>query len=186
MSEPTYMTIRLPLKIGPMERGDLWEDPLSDLIEPDEIAEVSGGGTMMSPDGGIEYCDLEIELTDLSDDRLDKIQAAMIKLGAPKDTKFVNDDDEVLRTFGNVCVVGIGLDGGGLPDSAYESFDPDTFNQDILATLGDGHSYGGSHAGKRYTYFYYHGPDGDAIEAALRAFAADRPICQGAKYEKLA
>lgn len=186
MSEPTYMTIRLPLKIGPLERGDLWEDPLSDLIEPDEIAEVSGGGTMMSEDGGIEYCDLEIELADLSDDRLDRIQAAMIEVGAPKGTKFVDDDGAIIREFGTVCVVGIGLDGGGLPDSAYEGFDPDKFNEDILAALGDGHSYGGSHAGKRYTYFYYHGPDGSAIETKLRAFAADKPICQGAKYDHLA
>ena len=186
MSDLSFMTVRLPLKIGPHERGDMWEDPLADLIEPEEIAEVTGGGTMLADDGGIEFCELEIELADLSKDRLDKIQAAMLTINAPKNTKFIDADGKVLRTFGTTAVVGIGLDGAGLPDSAYEGFSPDAFNNDVLAALGDGHSYGGSYAGKRYTYFYYHGPNGDVIRQTLEQFASDQPICQGAKFEQLA
>ncbi|WP_411892013.1 hypothetical protein [Yoonia sp. SDW83-1] len=185
MTDTVFLTIRLPLKIGPLDRGELWEDPLDEILEAEELGEVSGGGTMMDPDGGILFCDLELELADLSDDRLDKLQDAMIRLGAPRKTQFLNDDGESLREFGTVEVVGIGLDGTGLPDSAYEDFDPDNFNDEILAALGDGHSYGGSEAGERYTFFYYHGADGKQIEEKLRTFAATKPIGEGAQFVHL-
>ena len=140
---------------------------------------------MMDAYGGIQFCEMELELADLSDDRLDKLQDAMIRLGAPRKTQFLNDDGEILREFGTVEVVGIGLDGTGLPDSAYEDFDPDDFNAEILAALGDGYSYGGSEAGERYTFFYYHGADGQLMEQQLRAFAATKPIGEGAQFVHL-
>lgn len=186
MADPVYVSVRLPLKIGPIERDEFWEDPLSDKLQDGTIGEVTGGGTMMAADGGIDYCDLEIEMADLSDDRLDKLQSLISELGAPKGTAFVDDDGETLRTFGDISVVGIGLDGSGLPDSAYEGFDPDEFNDTIVAALGDGHSYGGSYAGARYTYFYYHGRDAKFIEDTLRKVAQTVPIGQGAQFQHIA
>ena len=110
----------------------------------------------------------------------------MEAIGAPKGTKIVNDDGDTLRTFGTVSVVGIGLDGTGLPDTAYEGFDADDFSDGIVAALGDGYSYGGSHAGARYTFFYYHGPDADRMKDQMRKIAAERPIGQGAQIEQIA
>ncbi len=186
MTEPVFLTIRLPLKIGPMERYEFWEEPLTDVLESDDLGEISGGGTMMAEEGSIQYSDIELELPDLADDRLAKIEAAMLKLGAPKKTLMLADDATTLKEFGIISVVGIGLDGTGLPDSAYEDFDPDTFSDDIVATLGDGYTYGGSDAGERYTFFYYHGADGAYIEDTLKIIAARLPIGQGAQFVHLA
>jgi hypothetical protein len=186
MSEPHYISVRLPLKIGPMDRGEMWEDPLMARLDSDPLGEVTGGGTMMDPDGGIAYCDLEVALPDLTDKRLDELQAHLDALGAPKGTEFITDDGNSLRSFGKVSAVGIGLDGSGLPDEAYEGFDPDTFNDQILSALGDGYSYGGSHAGERYTYFYYHGADAGYIYKTLRAIAEAQPIGQGAQFDQVA
>lgn len=186
MTTSQFLTIRLPLQIGPLERGEFWEDPLADLLDKQKIGEVTGGGTMLAPEGGISYVDLEIALPDLDAARLDQLQEAMIGLGAPKNTQLVDDDGNTLCTFGTVSVVGIGLDGTDLPDSAYEGFDADEFSDEIVAALGDGYSYGGSHAGHRYTFFYYHGPDAAHIETRLRAIAADKPIGQGAQITRIA
>ncbi len=186
MSEPHYISVRLPLKIGPMDRGEMWEDPLMARLDSDPMGEVTGGGTMMAADGGIAYCDLEVALPDLTDKRLDELQAHLDALGAPKGTEFITDDGISLRKFGTVSVVGIGLDGSGLPDEAYEGFDPDIFNDQILSALGDGYSYGGSHAGHRYTYFYYHGPDAAHIDKTLRSIADAQPIGTGAQFDQVA
>ncbi|MEO0932124.1 MAG: hypothetical protein AAFY14_16010 [Pseudomonadota bacterium] len=186
MAEPIYLSVRLPLKIGPLERGEYWEDPLSEILEAEGIGEVTGGGTMMDPEGGILYCDLEVAMPDHSDAQLDKLQDAMMRLHAPRKTSFVDDDGATLREFGETSVVGIGLNGADLPDAAYEGFDPDLFNDEIVAALGEGYSYGGSHAGERYTYFYYHGSDPDHIKAQLTTIAASKPIGEGAKIEQLA
>lgn len=186
MAEPAYVTVTLPLKIGPIERGEFWEDPLTEKLEAEKIGAVTGGGTMMSQDGGIEFVDLEIELEKVDDAKLDALVGAMEAIGAPKGTKIVNDDGETLRTFGSVSVVGIGLDGTGLPDSAYEGFDADEFSDEIVAQLGDGYSYGGSHAGARYTFFYYHGADADRMKEGLSKIAAEKPIGQGAQIEQIA
>ncbi|MFQ6548523.1 hypothetical protein AADZ90_011235 [Aestuariibius sp. 2305UL40-4] len=186
MAEPAYVTLTLPLKIGPIERGDFWEDPLSEKLEEQGIGAVTGGGTMMSQDGGIEFVDLEVELEAIDDGKLDALVAAMVAIGAPKGTKIVNDDGETLRTLGSISVVGIGLDGTGLPDSAYEGFDADAFSDEIVAQLGEGYSYGGSHAGARYTFFYYHGADAERIKEGLGKIAAEKPIGQGAKIEQIA
>ncbi len=186
MSDPNYLTIRLPLQIGPIERGEFWEDPLADILENKGIGEVTGGGTMLGDEGGIAYIDLEIAVPDMDASRLDQLQDAMIAIGAPKNTQILDDHGNTLRTFGTVSVVGIGLDGTGLPDSAYEGFDADEFSDEIVAALGDGYSYGGSHAGERYTFFYYHGPDSAHIETQLKTIADAKPIGQGAKIEHIA
>ena len=186
MSDPVFLTIRLPLKIGPIERYEFWEEPLTEKLEAAGEGEVSGGGTMMDEAGDIQFSDLELALPDLSEARLDALQNAMTTIGAPKKTQFLNDDGETLREFGAVCVVGVGLDGSELPDSAYEDFDPDEFSDEIVAALGEGYSYGGSNMGDRYTFFYYHGADGAVIEAKLRAIAATKPIGEGALFEHLA
>ena len=186
MADPLYLTIRLPLRIGPMERSDFWEDPIDQYLEATNIGEVSGGGTMMSKDGEIEFCDIEIAMQDLSAATLEGLQKVVHDLGAPKGTKFLNDKDEVLADFGEVRVVGIGLDGTSLPDSAYEGFDPEGFCDEIVAALGEGYAYGGSNAGAQYTFFYFHGSDNGHIEKTLRAVTSDKPICEGAQFIHIA
>ena len=46
----------------PIDRGEIYEDPLDELLKAENIGEVSGGGTMQKKSGEIEYCDIEIEL----------------------------------------------------------------------------------------------------------------------------
>ncbi len=186
MSEK-FLIIRLPLKIGPMDRGDYWEDPLAEKAEAASIAELSGGGTMMDDDGAILFSEVELVVPDLSDERLNQIEQILVDLGAPKGTEFYSGDSETaLRSFGTTEVVGIGLDGSDLPDEVYEGFDVEDFVSAAEAALGDGVTFGGSTMGERYTFFYFHGPSADTIQEGLERFAKTQPICQGCQYERLA
>jgi hypothetical protein len=77
-----YVTINAPL--GPMDRGERFEDPLYDLLEGKVRGfEVTGGGTSVSKTG-VSNCDIDMAFEESADDVLPAIIAALEKLGAPK------------------------------------------------------------------------------------------------------
>ena len=51
--------------VGPMERGTKYEDPLDRDLEAQGLGMVTGGGTQMAKDGGIEWVGIDIDLADL-------------------------------------------------------------------------------------------------------------------------
>ena len=54
----------------PIDRGDYYEDPLTDTLQAKGLGEVTGGGTQLSEEPcGIEFCDLEISVHAADDGR---------------------------------------------------------------------------------------------------------------------
>ncbi len=45
--QPIHATAQLNLRMQPLDRGELFEDPLMEELESQELGEVTGGGTMM-------------------------------------------------------------------------------------------------------------------------------------------
>jgi hypothetical protein len=68
--------------VGPMERGDKYEDPLDCDLEAQGLGMVTGGGTQMGKDGGIEWIGLDLDLTDL-DRGIEFTRRRLRELGAP-------------------------------------------------------------------------------------------------------
>ena len=90
-AEEHFIYVRLPLAIGPLERGDIFEDPLDEVLHSAGIGAVTGGGTALSeagPDGTrhIEYCGLDVDVSNL-DAALAVLRAELPKLGAPDGTQ---------------------------------------------------------------------------------------------------
>ena len=51
------ITARLNAKVQPIDRGDYYEDPLTDTLQAKGLGEVTGGGTQLSEEPcGIEFC----------------------------------------------------------------------------------------------------------------------------------
>ena len=67
MSEKPIVIARLNARLQPLDRGSLYEDPLDAALQEAGIGRVTGGGTLMSEEGEIELCDIEVELADLSE-----------------------------------------------------------------------------------------------------------------------
>ena len=68
--------------VGPMERGDKYEDPLDRDLEAQGLGMVTGGGTQMAKGGGIEWVGIDIYLADL-DRGLELTRQRLRELGAP-------------------------------------------------------------------------------------------------------
>ena len=68
--------------IGPMDRGDKYEDPLQEQLQEAGLGEVTGGGTQLGEGRSIEFCGVDISLNDL-ETGLPFVADALAKLGAP-------------------------------------------------------------------------------------------------------
>ena len=58
-----FYTLQLNAKLQPFDRHDL-EDIIDEFLSKEDLGETSGGGTLMSKEGEIEYCDIEISLNE--------------------------------------------------------------------------------------------------------------------------
>ncbi len=109
-----YVTINAPL--GPIDRGERFEDPLSDLLDGKIRGfEVTGGGTSVSK-SGLSNCDIDMTFDESADEVLPAIIAALEKLGAPKGSVArIGGKDKTVK-FGvaeGVAVHLPGLEGSG-------------------------------------------------------------------------
>lgn len=69
-SESELIFIHLPEPLGPMDRGDKYEDPIIEELERLGLGEVTGGGTGMGEERAdgrreIESCGIDVETSDL-------------------------------------------------------------------------------------------------------------------------
>ena len=80
-----YLYVEIPDSVGPIERGEKYEDPIEDVLSENSLGEVTGGGTMLATDKSIKYVGLDVTVYDL-DKSLPIIAAELRKIGAPKGT----------------------------------------------------------------------------------------------------
>ncbi|RXK55274.1 hypothetical protein ESB00_05085 [Oleiharenicola lentus] len=80
-----FFYIKIPGNIGPVERGDRFEDPLADKLSGLGVGNVCGGGSQLGEGKTIEYCGIDVILTK-REEGLAVILAALRALDAPAGT----------------------------------------------------------------------------------------------------
>jgi len=80
-----FFYVRIPESIGPLDRGDRYEDPLQKALSGAELGEITGGGSQMGEGDSIAYCGLDVVVTD-RDRGLAVIRETMQRLDAPLGT----------------------------------------------------------------------------------------------------
>jgi len=86
-----FIYIKVPADIGPLDRGEKYEDPLELKLGEAGLGHVSGGGSQLSDkrsDGSqaIEFCGLDVEVTDL-EKALVLLRTELPRLGIPEGTQ---------------------------------------------------------------------------------------------------
>ena len=56
------LTVELNAKLQSIHRGEMFEEPLENVLIQANVGEVLGGGTFMSATGEIENCDITLEV----------------------------------------------------------------------------------------------------------------------------
>ncbi len=182
-----YLIARLNARVQPIDRGEHYEDPLEETLKESGLGEVTGGGTQLADEpAGIEFCDVEICVSDPTEETLAAIIARLEELGAPKGSKLMVEKDGKEIPFGKYEGIGVFLNGADLPDDVYEQCDFDEITDAFDQLMGDAGQFRGYWHGGKESAIYCYGHSFEAMKSAIDPFLASYPMCQGARVEKIA
>lgn len=187
--QPLRVTARLAEHLPPVDRGELYADPLADFLAETGLGHVLGGGSHLGEDGEIVFADIEIELVAATTERHEQAIADVARFladaGATAGSYLVYESDSHLRRtrFGSAECVAIFLDGVGLAPLVYDTNDVDELVDRLVARLGAGAigELRGSWAGATHTVVVLGGPDAVEIADAIRPVVELHPLCAGAR-----
>ena len=183
-----FVVATLNDKVMPIDRGEIYEDPLDEFLQANGIGEVTGGGTMQLKSGELEYCDVEIQL---NSDEIDESQIKVIiekleELGAPKGSKLRIEKTEQKIEFGKKEGLGIYLDGINLSDEVYKNSDSEALAIEIrrLAKIEDDTLR--YWQGNTETALYFYGDSFEHIKNSIADFVSSNPECENCRIEQVA
>lgn len=78
-----FFYVLIPEPLGPVDRGERYEDPLSDALG--ELGDVTGGGSQMGEGDTIAFCGINV-VVNHRERGLKVIRECMRSCGAPPDT----------------------------------------------------------------------------------------------------
>jgi hypothetical protein len=185
--DPVLAYAQLNARIMPIDRGDRYEDPLSEALEKNGLGAVTGGGTMQTKDGEIDYCGIDIDLFDIANGAK-FVCDFLTKLGAPKGSKlqYEHNGESVEIPFGAAEGLAVYLNGTDLPDEVYQQCDVNEVYEEINRRLGDRGSIQGHWQGPTETALYLYGHSADEMQKLISGYLAEYPLCQGARAVRIA
>lgn len=177
------VTAELNHKLGPIDRGDRYEDPLDTALGEHGFGETDGGGTMQNKEGEILFIDVHMFLS-ASEGSIPFVIKLLESRGAPKGSKLkFFDDDEVLKEipFGVREGFAIYLDGVNLPAAVYKECDSNVVVSEINQRL-QGHGQIEAHwQGQTETALYIYGDSKAVMKPLIEDFISSYPLCTGAR-----
>lgn len=171
-------------RIQPLDRSERYEDPLNLLLETRGLGAVTGGGTQQGTDGEIEHVDVEIEIAEPVDDRLELVAKALEILGAPQGSWLRAGDREL--PFGRLEGLALYLNGTDLPAEVYANSDVNVVLERLEALLDEEGSLHSYWEGPRETALYFYGASFDTMTARISDFVAAEPLCRQSRMVRIA
>ena len=176
---------RLNARAQPLDRAEVFEGPLDEILQAAGTGQVTGGGTMLGTDGEIEFCDLEITVQGATEATLDAIREALEGLGAPKGSRLIWNDGANELEFGSLEGLAVYLNGTDLPDEVYEQSDLGFVYEEFGRLLGSEGRVVSHWQGPRETALYLYGRSVETMLSRIRPFLDTYPLCQKARTAKI-
>jgi hypothetical protein len=182
----TQMTARINHRVGAVNRGDLYDDPLDDMLIAEGLGEVTGGGTSVQDSMEIDYVEIEIDVSADADAVVTRIIEFLEEAGAPKSSKIILDDRQGAVEFGRREGLALYMNGTDLPDAVYESGDINMVVEHLDALLEGVSSFDDFWEGSTETALYAYGASFEAMKAIITPYVAQHPLCQHARIVRIA
>ncbi|WP_051219999.1 hypothetical protein [Rheinheimera baltica] len=184
--EPEFIVVTINARIQPMHRGEIYEDPLDEILSKNSIGEVSGGGTLQSQSGELEYCDVEIQVKNSTDDTVELIRSSLEKIGVPKGSKIKVEATDSEIEFGTLEGLAIYLNGTDLDAEVYANSDSNHVYSELdRLTQGNGKVYS-YWQGPTETAFYLYGTSFSQMKSQISELVNNYPLCQKCRIEQIA
>jgi hypothetical protein len=185
--KPVFAYAQLNARIMPVARGKRFETPLAEALAENGFGEVGGGGTLQQQSGEIEYCGIDVDLTDI-ENGAPFVCKFLTDRGAPKGSKltYTYEGKKVELAFGEAEGIAIYLNGTDLPADVYKQSDINVVIESINRLLGNRGSIRGHWQGPTETALYMYGRSATDMRTAISEFVAAYPLCQRARIETIA
>jgi hypothetical protein len=171
-------------RLAPLDRAERYESPLNLLLETRGLGAVTGGGTQQGHEGEVEHVEVEVDLHEPDDERLELLTRALEVLGAPVGSVLRAGDR--LLPFGRLEGLGLYLNGTDLPAEVYATSDVNAVLERLEELLGDDGSLHGYWEGPRETALYFYGPSFTTMAERIGDFVAGDPLCRRSRVVQLA
>jgi hypothetical protein len=183
-----YIVAQLNDKVMPIDRGEVYEDPLNGFLKMKYYGEVTGGGTLLSKTNEIEHCDIEIKVIDdnFTDQSIKDIIEKLEELGAPKGSKLIIEQTGEKIEFGKLEGLAIYLDGINLSDEVYKNSDSEALANQIRELAGIKSDVVRHHQGNTETALYFYGTSFIAMKNAIADLVNNHPECENARVVQIA
>ena len=178
-----YLTLKLNARFQPVHRFEL-EDALQEILEKEQLGEVTGGGTAQNPDGEITYCHIEIYLANDNSDSVNWLVDLLNRIGIPKGSVLQGIEPEI--EVGTLEGLAFYSNGADLPEEVYKTCDINyVIEQMELAMKGIGRMYS-YWEGNTHTALYFYGSSYAEMKKKIEPFVASYPLCQKSRMEQIA
>ena len=188
VEESNFIVATLNDKIMPIDRGEIYEDPLDEILIAENIGEVSGGGTMQEKSGEISFCDVEIKLygTEIDKTIIKNIIEKLENFGAPKGSFLTIEKTQEKINFGKLEGIGIYLDGINLPKNVYEESDINFIITEIHRLTETEYIVNRNWENETGTALYFYGESFEKMKTQIKDLVESYPLCENCKIEKIA
>ena len=173
------VTLELNAKLMPMDRGEIFEDPLSEQLEELGLGTVTGGGTMLEENGEVASCDIEIELNQYNDVALMKLLELINESKVAKGSILHCGDKDI--PVGTEDGLAIYLNGTDLADEVYETCDINLVISSLNDAMGEVGSYYSYYQGNTETALYFYGTSFECMKELILPFVNTYPLCAQAR-----
>ncbi|MGF1836842.1 hypothetical protein [Photobacterium sanguinicancri] len=185
-AEPQFIVVNLNARIQPTHRGEIYEEPLDNVLSKSQSGEVSGGGSLLSSVGEVEYCDIEIQVPNSDDAIIKLIKSSLEEIGVPKGSKIIVEATGSEVEFGDLEGLALYLNGTELDDEVYSSSDSNyVYNEleRLIDGIGRVYSYW---QGPTETALYLYGYSYDEMKSSIAELVDNYPLCQKCRIERIA
>ena len=188
IEEPNFIVATLNDKIMPIDRGEIYENPLEEYLNKYNWGEVSGGGTMQEKSGEIAFCDIEIKLNSSEVDRItiNKIIEILENIGAPKGSILNIEKTQEKINFGKLEGIGIYLDGITLPKEIYEKCDINFVITEVHRLTETEYNVNRNWENENGIALYFYGESFEKMNSQIKNFIESYPLCQNCRIEQIA
>ena len=178
------LTLQINARLQPLDRGDIYEDPITEALEECGHGSTVGGGTMMQENGEVAFCDVQIDLNNDSKESMNKLLRILEDIRLPKGSFLKSDADE--QPVGTLEGLALYLNGTELPDEVYKSCDINYVVEkanELLIGIGMMYSHW---QGPEDSALYFYGVSFDEMKKRMEPFLLEYPLCQKCRIEKIA
>lgn len=185
----TEIHIHINDKLKPLERGEIYEEPLENYISENEFGEIVNSGTMQEKNGEILFCDIDIQITNSKTDRK-KLISDIINIlelaEIPQGSYILDKQTNEKISIGKLQGIGIYLNGTDLPDEVYKNSDINVVVSELQKLLGIEKQNLRFWQGPTETALYFFIPNFNNAKENIENFLKSYPLCQKCRIEKIA